>query len=129
MTNEHARFLLGAYRANGADARDPVFKKTLNQARRDPVLATWFRQQRDFDEIISSKVRTIEPPAGLRGALAAGLQTMPDRRHLLRRWLAIAAALALGLTVAGHVKLNRCQGAHNFVCLSLATTPSKPIAR
>jgi hypothetical protein len=65
MRNECAKFLLSAYRPNGADARDPVFKEALEQVQRDPVLARWFREQRDFDEMISAKLRLVEPPAGL----------------------------------------------------------------
>jgi hypothetical protein len=43
MTNESAKFLLSAYRPNGTDAHDPVFKEALEQAPCDPELATWFR--------------------------------------------------------------------------------------
>ena len=82
MTNECAKFLLSAYRSNGADAQDPVFKEALDQARHDPVLANWLREQREFDEIISAKLCSIEPPAGLREAILAAPETSwpaPDR--------------------------------------------------
>ena len=42
MTNERAKFVLGAYRPNGADAKDPMFAEALEQAKRDPNLAAWF---------------------------------------------------------------------------------------
>jgi hypothetical protein len=106
MTNESAKFLLSAYRPNGADAGDPVFKEALEQAQRDPQLASWFRQQRDFDEIISAKLRSIEPPAGLEAAILAGLRTTSIPRYPFIRWLSIAAALVLGLMVLSQVRLN-----------------------
>ena len=39
MTNERAKFVLGAYRPNGADAKDPTFAEALEQAKHDPNLA------------------------------------------------------------------------------------------
>lgn len=36
MRNECAKFLLSAYRPNGADALDPVFKDALEQLECDP---------------------------------------------------------------------------------------------
>ena len=106
MTNECAKLLLSAYRSNGADAQDPVFKEALDQARHDPVLANWFREQREFDEIISAKLRSIEAPAGLREAILAGLRTTAIPQHPPIRWMAIAAALALGLFVLWQMQLS-----------------------
>jgi hypothetical protein len=40
MTNECAQLLLSAYRPNGAEAQDPVFKEALEEVQRDPVLAS-----------------------------------------------------------------------------------------
>ena len=106
MTNECAKLLLSAYRSNGADAQDPVFKEALEQARHDPALASWFREQREFDEIISAKLCSIEPPAGLREAILAGLRTTAIPQHPPIRWMAIAAALALGLLVLWQMQLS-----------------------
>jgi hypothetical protein len=54
---DNAKLMLSAYRPNGADAQDPVFKEALELAQRDPELARWFRGERDFDQMISSKLR------------------------------------------------------------------------
>ena len=40
ITNESAKFVLNAYRPNGADARDPIFRAALEQAARDPELGS-----------------------------------------------------------------------------------------
>jgi hypothetical protein len=106
MTNECAKFLLCAYRSNGADAKDPAFQDALDQARCDPVLASWFRQQREFDEILSAKLRSVEPPPGLQEAILAGTQATAIPHHRRARWLAIAAGLALGLLVLGRMQLS-----------------------
>ena len=101
MTSERAKFLLSVYRPNGADAQDPAFKEALDQVRRDAALASWFQQQRDFDEMIYSKLRSIETPAALRETILAGLRTTAIPQYRIVRWLAIAAALALGLLFSG----------------------------
>jgi hypothetical protein len=106
MRSDRAKVLLSAYRANSADALDPVFKEALEQVQRDPVLANWFQEQQHFDEMISVKLRSIEPPAGLEAAMLAALRTTSMPRYPLARWLAVAAALILGLMVVGQMQLN-----------------------
>jgi hypothetical protein len=96
ITNEKAKFLLCAYRFNGADGADPIFHDALNQAARDPELAAWFEEQREFDSVVVNKLEEILPPAGLRSAILAGLETQKVvRGHRFRPVLAIAALLVL----------------------------------
>jgi hypothetical protein len=96
ITNEKAKFLLCAYRPNGADAQDEIFRDALNHAARDPELAAWFKEQREFDSVIAGKLEEITPPAGLKSAILAGLETQPvAKRHRYRPLLAIAALAVL----------------------------------
>jgi hypothetical protein len=96
ITNEKAKFLLGAYRPSGADAPDPIFHDALNQAARDPELAAWFKEQREFDSVVVTKLEEIRPPVGLRSAILAGLETQHVvKRHRFRPLLAVAALLVL----------------------------------
>jgi len=96
ITNESARFVLNAYRPNGADAQDPVFRVALEQAARDPELAAWFKEQRSFDSLIADKLAEIQPPANLYSAILAGIANRsPRRRFNLRPLLALAAVLIL----------------------------------
>jgi hypothetical protein len=100
ITNETARFLLNAYRPNGADAQDPVFRDALEQAARDPELGAWFTEQRGFDSMIAEKLSGIEPPATLRFAILAGINNRPPRRRLsVRPLLALAAVLMLSAII------------------------------
>jgi hypothetical protein len=104
MTNEHAKFVLGAYRPNGADAQDPIFAEALEQAKRDPNLAAWFAEQRAFDQVLTERLQQIEPGEALRSTILSGLRATPSRRRFpLISWLAAAAAVAVG----GFVLLGR----------------------
>ena len=87
ITNETAKFLLTAYRPNGADAQDPVFRDALEQAARDPELGAWFKEQRGFDSMIADKLSGIEPPATLRSAILVGINNRPLARHFSIRTL------------------------------------------
>ena len=83
---------MNAYRPNGADAQDPVFRDALEQAARDPELGAWFKEQRGFDLMIADKLSGIEPPATLRSAILDGIDNRPSARHFsMRTLLALAA--------------------------------------
>jgi hypothetical protein len=92
-TNQDVKLVLSSYRPNGADARDAFFEEALEQAKRDPELMEWFVKQRVFDDVIVSKLRTIEPPAGLNLEILAGLWAIGEPRRAVGHWLAVAAAL------------------------------------
>ena len=105
MSNMEAKFILGAYRANGADSADATFATALSQARSDPALAAWFARAQAHDAAMASKLREIAPPAGLREAILAGAQasrTTPTPSRFPAVWLALAASVAvlLAATVA-----------------------------
>jgi hypothetical protein len=96
ITNQSAKFVLNAYRPNGADAQDPVFRAALEQAARDPELAAWFKEQRSFDTLVTGKLAEFQPPASLYSAILAGIANRsPIRRFTIRPLLALAAVLVL----------------------------------
>lgn len=104
MNNEEAKFILRAYRSNGADATDATFGAALEQARHDPALSAWFAREQTFDRTMSAKLSQVAVPAGLRESiLAGGRVTAPAKS--LRSWrqhpavMAMAASLALLLAV------------------------------
>jgi len=100
ITNQTAKFLLNAYRPNGADAQDPIFREALEQAARDPELGAWFKEQRGFDSMIAEKLSGIEPPSTLRSAILAGIENRPAARHFsLKPLLALAAVVALSAVI------------------------------
>lgn len=97
MSNNEAKFLLGAYRANGRDAEDALFGAALAQARADPVLGAWFARAQTHDAAIAGKLRAVTPPAGLREAILTGARASTAKRS---RWLSPAPWLALAAGVA-----------------------------
>ena len=100
MTAEEARFILGAYRPNGADAGLPALGEALRLAGSDPALAAWFDRSRAFDAAVAEKLRQIAPPEGLREAILAGARASGPQRGRNWAWaagLAAAAALAVVL--------------------------------
>lgn len=98
MTDQEAKFILQAYRANGADAMDATFAQALEQARRSPALADWLERQRAFDRAVTGRLAEVAPPPGLRESIMAGAQVSrrPGRADTgLYRWVALAASLAV----------------------------------
>lgn len=106
MNNEEAKFVLHAYRPDGADAGDTAFASALEQARQDPVLAQWFARQQAFDRAVAGKLSCVEAPASLRASILAGAKVGRSREHSHRPWwraswpLALAAGFAV-LLMAG----------------------------
>lgn len=105
MNNEEAKFILSAYRPNGADAGDATFSTAIEQTRQDPTLGDWFEQEQKFDRLMTAKLNAIVPPAGLREAIIAGAKVshVPSTGNPWWRqtaWLAAAASLAV-LLAAG----------------------------
>ncbi len=64
MNTNDAKKILFLYRGPVDDA-DPQFQEALAEARCDPELAEWLRDQRHCYDAVRSKLRGIEPPFGL----------------------------------------------------------------
>jgi hypothetical protein len=103
MTNEEAKFILGAYRANGRDADTALFNEALRQARTDPSLGEWLARAQAHDAAVGAKLREVAPPAGLREAILAGARVSKAPRSSWKTsapWFALAACLAIITTVS-----------------------------
>ena len=109
MTNQEAKFTLGAYRAGGQDAGDPAMAAALAQAKNDPALGAWFARAQGYDTVVGAKLREIAPPAELRAAILAGARASATQRSWWQQpvWLAAAAAVAVLLAVAGQFSFRR----------------------
>jgi hypothetical protein len=106
MNNEEARFRLRAYRPGGQDAGETAFAEALAQAERDPALRAWFAREQAFDAAVAAKVRTVQPPAGLREAILAGARVAPLRRRGFQpAWWAVAAAIVFAVTLGAFWRL------------------------
>ena len=47
MNNDHAKIVLSVYRPHGQDADDPFFAEALQQAKNNPAMAAWFKNEHD----------------------------------------------------------------------------------
>lgn len=71
MTTIDAKQRLLLYRGP-IDDSDPQFQEALAQARRDPELGRWLREQTECYDSIREKLRGIEPPLGLSEKIVRG---------------------------------------------------------
>jgi hypothetical protein len=150
MTNQEAQFILNAYRPGGHDASEPLFGDALQQARQDPALGAWLAREQAHAGTIAGKLREMAPPPTLRAAILAGarMSETPVRVWWTRpTWLAVAAAVAILLTVSsvwsqrGSVQMARLtnfavedmihgqHGGHGAPMGALATLLSQPSTR
>lgn len=100
MTNDEAKFILNAYRPNGSDASDTTFCAALEQTRQDPALGAWFQWQQRFDRAMTAKLGQVQPPAGLREAIVAGVKVSQPATAQRSWWnqptlVAVAASVAV----------------------------------
>lgn len=105
MNNQEAKFVLHAYRPNGADSGDATFCAAIAQAGRDPALNRWFEAQQAFDRILAAKLGGVQPPAGLRESILTGAKFSQSGGAVQSwwrqpAWMAAAASVALLLTAA-----------------------------
>lgn len=107
MDNEEAKFILRAYRPNGADAGNAVFCAALEQVRKDPELARWFQREQALDKAVAERMHATVVPASLRDAILTGAKVSGVRRESARWrqpvWLAAAASVVLMLGLAAGV--------------------------
>ncbi|MBI2513431.1 MAG: hypothetical protein HYV96_15765 [Opitutae bacterium] len=102
MKNEEAKFVLHAYRPNGADAGDATFCAALEQVKQDPALEKWFGAQQAFDRAMCAKLGSVTPPESLRASILAGAKVSQDAPRSGHSWWRspvpmAAAAIALFL--------------------------------
>lgn len=123
MSNEEAKFILQAYRPNGADAGDPAFAAALEQAKNDPALGAWFAREQAHAAAVAQRLREIAPPPGLREAILAGgratERAQPTRTFLRGPWLALAACVALLLAVGVALWEKPAANTHDLVAFAL----------
>ena len=97
MNTSQAKEKLLLYRER-IDDTDPRFQEALAQARRDPELAEWLREQMNCYDAIRSKLREVEPRSDLAEKIVRN-QPIPFRRDWTQMLkLAAAIILSAGIT-------------------------------
>jgi len=97
MNNDHAKIVLSVYRPHGQDADDPFFAEALKQAKNDPAMSAWFKEEQHFDAAFADSLRAVAAPRDAKTMIKATMGASTGRS---RRWwpLALAAGLAVMLT-------------------------------
>lgn len=119
MNNESAKEILSAYRPDGSDAQNEIFKQALEQCQRDPGLRAWFTDQVQFDASIVRGLRDVRGPAeGKQAILAfANLENGKSRESGWRKvipFMSIGIAAMLLLMIGLFNKFATSQGAADF---------------
>lgn len=101
MKNDEARQILSAYRPSGEDASDPIFAEALEQARRDPELEEWFKEERARDAALAQVFQSLPVSEEAKRSLVAvsRMETVAKKRSFWRWTSALAACLAVALTL------------------------------
>ena len=71
MHRDRIREVLGAFRAGGQDASDPIFAEAQARTHDDPDLARWFTQEQAFDRAVAQALNRLPVPAGLKAGIIA----------------------------------------------------------
>jgi hypothetical protein len=106
MDELNIKTLLQAIRPGTEDERDPLFVEAIEAVRKDPVLASWWEEQKKFDARISEAVAAESPPEGLRKSinrhrdLPGEVDNDPGPNH--RRW-STAKRAGVGVIAAAAV--------------------------
>jgi hypothetical protein len=101
MNRDDAKNILLCYRPNTVDTVDPQVTEALSLVKQDAELADWFNELGTRQEILRSKFRQIQAPAGLKEQIISE-QAARERIVILRRntlFTALAAALVALLTL------------------------------
>jgi hypothetical protein len=94
MNSAEAKKVLLLYRGQ-IDENDPQFSQALAQARRDPALAEWLRQQNESYCAVQTKFREIEPPADLREKIRSQRSVPFSPIRISPALLKLAAAIVI----------------------------------
>lgn len=91
MDKDEAKFLLGSFRPDGADAGDEDFAAALQLAAEDRELGEWLAGERAVDAAFAAALGSVQAPASLRqdilGLETAGLGGIPQAESGLDAWM------------------------------------------
>ena len=122
MNSTEAKFILQARRPDGADDAEPRFAEALEQARRDPALAAWLAREQAFDAAVAEKLRSTQPPAGLREAILAGAKVSRPLPFWRR-------TQTLAMAAQSYARKGDYKTSQDFYARAAKTNPTSPELR
>ncbi|WAC19859.1 hypothetical protein OVA24_00520 [Luteolibacter sp. SL250] len=121
MDKDEAKFLLGSFRPDGADAGDEDFAAALQLAAEDRELGEWLAGERSMDAAFAAALGSVAPPASLRddilGLETTGFGGIPQAETGLDAWM-----------IGSLASMAAPEGLRGRVLASMATTaqPRQP---
>jgi len=112
MTKEEAKRILAAYRPGDQDRLDSSFAEALQEIGKDPELAGWLAEEREFDRAVAAHLNSVPVPFALKTRVLAN---MAPRTATKRHWLAplAAAGTAALLLLALIISVSRSSGQYS----------------
>ncbi|MEM9157869.1 MAG: hypothetical protein AAGB46_02380 [Verrucomicrobiota bacterium] len=110
MDEAEAKLILASHTLGPQPEGDPRFDEALAVAESSPELSAWWDETKQTDKAAQEKIRSFEPPADLRAALNASLDSASAWRIRRRRFtqlFALAACLVLFFTVGLDMLIDR----------------------
>ena len=92
MTTEEAKRILAAYRPGDQDRVESCFAEALQKIEKDPELARWFAQEREFNRAVAAHLGSVPVPFGLKTRILANVA---PRRAMKSRWPTALTAAAV----------------------------------
>lgn len=92
MDEQEARLILQAYRPGDQDEADPQVAEALKLVEKNPELARWFAEEREFDRAIAAHLASLPAPFGLKTRILANAATRSSSSKT--RWAVGLAVLA-----------------------------------
>src|SRR5437762_12522593 len=91
MTTEEAKRILAAYRPGDQDRVESCFAEALQKIEKDPELARWFAQEREFNRAVATHLGSVPVPFGLKTRILANVA---PRGAMKSRWPTALTAAA-----------------------------------
>src|SRR5437879_12806089 len=92
MTTEEAKRILAAYRPGDQDRVESCFAEALQKIEKDPELARWFAQEREFNRAVAAHLGSVPVPFGLKTRILANVA---PRGAMKSRWPTALTAAAV----------------------------------
>lgn len=74
VDNGAIKALLQSFRSGLQDAADPIFAEALARLAEDPVLAEWFRAEKEFDSVMVQTFREVPARLEVKAAILRDAQ-------------------------------------------------------
>ncbi|MDF1811874.1 MAG: hypothetical protein P1V20_06655 [Verrucomicrobiales bacterium] len=101
MNIDEAKFILSAIRNEEENLSDPQVFEALKMVKNNESLKQWWTEVREFDTAVSSQLKKVPVPPGLKNAILTGVKVSTKPKP--NRWFMIASVAAAACLMIGIV--------------------------